>query len=150
MKKAVTKLKGKVLRIEPAQKPNTRHEEPACGMLFWPFPFKKGDSSFTTLWGKITKFQVFEYMAGADGVAEPKPVRVESFRGHALCRVCGEALGSQSLIGKDVVCPSDSVAHYRKHGIKANLMAKTVQDKETGKYFRVTYIGKPSDLPDAI
>ena len=135
--------------------PNTKAETWA---MFWTFAFTPRDGSFKTVWGKLTKYQLFGLMAASPYDTLGTGVEVDRQKGTAACRVCGKPVGSSDRLyaGKGdsggkipLRMPDGAAAHYRTHGIKPNFLRKNVLDKATGKMFSVLYVGKVSDVKSA-
>lgn len=126
--------------------------------MFWPFAYSSNDGSFKTVWGKLTKDQLFGLMAATPADTLGRGVVTNRQKGTASCRVCGKQLGDADSVfagmgdssGKLALrTPTGAAVHYRSHGINANLLRKNVLDKATGKTFNVLYVGKVGDIKSA-
>ena len=115
-------------------------------LMFWPFAFGPVTRKVKTLYGTITRSELFSMMGSAPTIPF-KSVKSVEFRGFAKCRVCGINLGSATQYSATGVArPSNIAAHYRSHGINCNLVEKVATDKTTGKLYKVLYIGSLNAL----
>ena len=114
----------------------------------FPFTYTAANKKFKTPMGEITKNQIFSIMAGiqADAPRGGKKQPVDD----SLCRVCGQKLSDNLLVGTTITYPEMAAAHYRKHGMSMSWIKKNVQDKTTGKIFSVTYLGKNDEIPNTV
>lgn len=123
-----------------------RETEEGPHVMFWPFAFGPVTRKVKTVYGTITRSDLFSMMGSAPSIPF-KSVKAVEFRGFAKCRVCGINLGSATQYSSTGVArPSNIAAHYRSHGINCNLVEKVVTDKTTGKLYKVLYIGSLSAL----
>lgn len=138
--KKVIALGTALLSIKEAKTDTGTH------LMFWPFAFGPVTRKVKTLYGTITRSDLFSMMGSAPTIPFKSAKAVE-FRGYAKCRVCGINLGSATQYSATGVArPSNIAAHYRSHGINCNLVEKVATDKTTGKMYKVLYIGSLTAL----
>ncbi len=115
-------------------------------LMFWPFAFGPVTRKVKTVYGSLTRSDIYSMMGSAPTIPF-KSVRAVEFRGFAKCRVCGINLGGATQYSAaGVARPSNIAAHYRSHGINCNLVEKVATDKTTGKMYRVLYVGGLNSL----
>jgi hypothetical protein len=150
-KTLLKKLKIRVMGFAKAIGNGTAGE---AEIMMFPFDASAAPTkSYKTASGiAITKNQIFGIMAGMTADA-PKGTRKEPSAGvyDNVCRICGEELEPQLVVGKDgITFPAGAAAHYKKHGLTMSWIAKNVQDKTTSKIYSVRYIGTLSEVPNSI
>lgn len=114
----------------------------------FPFAYTSANKKFKTPMGEITKNQIFSIMAGITADA-PRGGKKQATDDN-VCRVCGQELGTNNMVGTTITYPELAAAHYRKHGLSMSWIKKNVQDKTTGKIFSVTYLGKNDEIPNVV
>lgn len=144
-KKILAKLGANCLRFLPAG-----IEVGHVSLMYWPFAYSSRNTAFATCWGKIDKFTLFSMLAAAKPCSAPPATRGTTYKGYAKCRVCGKNLGMADMVGTNITYPSDSIAHYKSHGLQPVLCIKTVEDAETGTRFGVMYIGTPKTIGNRV
>ena len=114
-------------------------------LMYWPFEFSNV-KQVKTCWGKVDKETIFQMMRELPSVPF-KSARSKSYKGKAMCRCCGEWLGSADEISESGTIRPSAVDHYKtKHCINLNLVSRTITDQDTKTMWHVVYVGTLTEL----